>query len=92
MCFVTFAAKPQPTILPAIAATINKPLKARRPKVILDKSVLSPMLAKNNGPKNIYEPILTRLSTYSESSILQRITPAIKAPVISATPNTFSAT
>ena len=48
-------------------------------------------LAKNTGPKIIYELISIFLSMYALSSSELRIIPATNAPVISATPKYLSA-
>ena len=48
--------------------------------------VFKPILAKNTGPKSIYELISIFSAMYSESFKLQRMIPATYAPVMSAIP------
>ena len=86
-----FDASPQPMTLLSIA-TRTKPIENT---IMLESTVLRsvsrPIPTKNIGAKNIYPFMLTRRSMYSASRTLQRIIPAIYAPVISAIPKYFSA-
>ena len=59
---------------------------------MLRRSVLIPIPAKNIGVKTMYEATVIFFATnWRDFERLQSITPAKKAPVMSATPKNFSA-
>ena len=87
----SFAVPPQPItfVKSATATSAIENQSIERLKSL--KLVWSPILAKNTGPKIMYELTSIFLSMYCESLMLQRIIPATYAPVMSAIPKNSSA-
>ena len=83
---------PQPTTLVSIATIVITIVNNQSDPLIELNETFKPILAKKTGDKSMYDNVSNLSLIYSVFAVLDTIRPAIKAPVISATPKNSSAT
>ena len=87
----TLAPRPQPTSFERMAVSTSSRANTPICQVMEGSDTFSPMLAKNTGVSSRYDNGWNFESMYAPRGVLAMMTPAAKAPMMSATPNTRSA-
>ena len=85
------APKPHPIIFVRTATIINAIVTITISPFKYGSFTFNPTLAKNTGDNNIYDNVSNLFVIYIVSLLDESTSPAIYAPVISATPKNFSA-